>query len=77
MDKLSAELDAHPELINTKQDGLTALHIAADRGYLDIVKALISAGADIDMKTDDEDTALHLGNFDVFICVFAISNAIL
>ncbi|KAL9541469.1 hypothetical protein MBANPS3_009108 [Mucor bainieri] len=60
LDKLTAELEAHPELINTKEDGLTALHIAADRGYLDIVQALVKAGADINIKTDDEDTALHL-----------------
>ncbi|KAF1800063.1 hypothetical protein FB192DRAFT_1389919 [Mucor lusitanicus] len=60
LDKLNAELEAHPELINSKEDGLTALHIAADRGYLDIVQALVKAGADINVKTDDEDTALHL-----------------
>lgn len=63
LDKLTAELEAHPELINTKEDGLTALHIAADRGYLDIVQALVKAGADINIKTDDEDTALHLGKY--------------
>ncbi|CEP14063.1 hypothetical protein [Parasitella parasitica] len=60
LNKLTAEVKAHPELINTKEDGLTALHIAADRGYLDIVQVLVSAGADVDGKTDDEDTALHL-----------------
>ncbi|KAI8641477.1 acyl-CoA-binding protein [Parasitella parasitica] len=58
--KFTAELKAHPELIKTKEDGLTTLHIAADRGHLGIVQALVSAGADIDDKTDDEDTALHL-----------------
>lgn len=63
LDKLTAKLEAHPELINTKEDGLTALHIAADRGYLDIVQALVKAGADINIKTDDEDTALHLGKY--------------
>jgi ankyrin repeat protein len=62
LDKLAVVLKEHPELINTKEDGLTALHIASDRGYLDVVKALIDAGADINIKTDDDDTALHLGN---------------
>jgi ankyrin repeat protein len=66
LDKLSILLKENPELINTKEDGLTALHIAADRGYLDIVKALIDAGADLNIRTDDEDTALHLGKCHLF-----------
>lgn len=75
LDKLNAELEAHPELINSKEDGLTALHIAADRGYLDIVQALVKAGADINVKTDDEDTALHLGKLAwILVCVFAYSH---
>lgn len=59
-------------MINTKEDGLAAIHIAADRGYLDALKTLIDAGADINIKTDDDDTALHLGNCTCFVCVMNI-----
>ena len=38
----------------------TALHIASIRGHLDIVTALIEAGAQIDNKNEDEQTPLHV-----------------
>ena len=38
----------------------TALHIASIRGNLDIVTALIEAGAQIDNKNEDEQTPLHV-----------------
>lgn len=59
--KLKESLNA--DNINSKdEDGFTALHLAADRGHVEAVKLLIDAGADLDIKTDDEETALHLGN---------------
>lgn len=61
MSKLLELLKQNPELIDTKEEGLTSLHIAADRGYTDIIRLLLDHGADINAKTDDEDTALHLG----------------
>ncbi|RCI06601.1 acyl-CoA binding domain-containing protein 6 [Rhizopus stolonifer] len=59
-DKLAAYLKVHPEAIHLKEEGLLALHIAADRGYKDALQVLLNAGADINQKTDDQDTALHL-----------------
>ena len=40
--------------------GLTPLHYACDRGYLDIVKLLIENGADSSLTDDDDQTALDL-----------------
>ncbi|MEK6236654.1 MAG: ankyrin repeat domain-containing protein, partial [Planctomycetales bacterium] len=41
-------------------DGRTALHVAAEKGYLDIVKKLLEEGADPDGKTTDGSTPLLL-----------------
>jgi Ankyrin repeats (3 copies) len=57
--------------LNIKHEfyGWTALHLAAKSGKLDIVKALINAGADLNTKDNDGLTALHWvardGNFDI------------
>jgi ankyrin repeat protein len=51
--KVQSILDADKEAVNLKKgNGNTPLHIAADNGYLDIVKLLISFGADIDNKNN-------------------------
>ncbi|XP_076816760.1 uncharacterized protein LOC143462461 [Clavelina lepadiformis] len=39
--------------------GRTPLHIAAHRGYLDIVRTLLQAGCNPDIQDDNGDTALH------------------
>ena len=38
--------------------GLTALHFAADRGFLEIARLLVEAGADIAALDEDEQTPL-------------------
>ena len=44
-------------------DGLTALHVAAEEGYLEIAKLLIDAGAKVEVKTRIGDyTPLHLAS---------------
>ncbi|XP_019621944.1 PREDICTED: ankyrin repeat domain-containing protein 17-like [Branchiostoma belcheri] len=54
-----------PQILNKPdKDGLTALHLAADRGNLATVQALLEAGADIDVETpvtkvSPLDMALH------------------
>ena len=44
------------------KDGNTALIIASQRGYLDIVKALIAAGADVNAASKDGNTALTVAS---------------
>nr|XP_024215236.1 ankyrin-3-like isoform X2 [Halyomorpha halys] len=43
----------------TNKEGLTALQIAAERGYTDIMNILIKAGADINAVDNNNNTALH------------------
>jgi uncharacterized caspase-like protein len=40
--------------------GCIPLHLAANEGYLDIVKYLISHGADVNARNNEDDTALRL-----------------
>jgi ankyrin repeat protein len=53
----------------TDEEGYSALHAAAENGYLDVVKLLVEKGADVQHKT--QYTALELaemaGNEDVII----------
>ncbi|GBE60264.1 apical complex lysine methyltransferase [Babesia ovata] len=52
-------LKANPHLVNIRSpEGLTALHIAADRGHLEVIQCLIKHGADIDAMDDNNDTPL-------------------
>ena len=36
------------------------LHCAAEKGYVEVVSALLDAGSQIDNKNEDEETALHV-----------------
>lgn len=60
---VAAALRADPALArSTTDDGATPLHVAVRHGHLDIVKALLDAGADIDAHTTtsgEPRTALH------------------
>ncbi|KAJ3062128.1 Acyl-CoA-binding domain-containing protein 5, partial [Quaeritorhiza haematococci] len=59
--KVCALLDENPESVHQKDDqGLTPLHIACDRGHLDLVKELVlSRGADINTQDLEGQTPLH------------------
>lgn len=39
--------------------GWTALHEACNRGYYDVAKQLLAAGAEVNTKGLDDDTPLH------------------
>ncbi|MER9120667.1 ankyrin repeat domain-containing protein [Mesorhizobium sp. M0954] len=51
---------ANPNSQRTREN---ALHIAVRSGCLDCVKALVEAGADVNAKTKDGKTPLHLAKF--------------
>ncbi len=42
------------------QNGTTALHNAAANAHLEVVTALLAAGADTDIQNSNGNTALHL-----------------
>jgi E3 ubiquitin-protein ligase mind-bomb len=46
-----------------KSSGKTALHVACHQGHIQVVQALLTAGAMLDLADDDGDTALHYSTF--------------
>ena len=44
---------------NTKEEGISALHLSASRGNLQISKVLVEAGADVNHENAHGDTPLH------------------
>jgi len=63
--------------IHNREDGETLLHIAANSGYTDIVKYLVSQGADVNSKAESGDTPLHnavgIGNGNIEIAKYLVS----
>ncbi|XP_004425544.2 PREDICTED: E3 ubiquitin-protein ligase MIB2 isoform X3 [Ceratotherium simum simum] len=58
-------LRRHPEQVDTKNQGRTALLVAAYLGQVELVRLLLQARADVDLPDDEGNTALHyaaLGN---------------
>ena len=59
----------------------TALHVAAQAGYEETVRTLVSIGANVNMKTDTQSTPLHLaaigGQLSVVRFLVQSANAIL
>ncbi|KAI8486216.1 hypothetical protein Bbelb_361160 [Branchiostoma belcheri] len=54
-------LNRCPSLLDMQDDkGYTALHVAARDGHTDFVKALVDGGANVELKTDADCTALQL-----------------
>ena len=48
----------------TTSDGWTALHFAANKGYISMVEMLLSRTADISAQTNQGWTSLHMASFD-------------
>jgi acyl-CoA-binding protein len=60
-EEVRAFLIAKPEYFRICDDqGHTALHLAADRGHLQLTKLLVRGGADVNAVNSDGDTPLHL-----------------
>uniref|UniRef100_A0A4W2FTT7 E3 ubiquitin-protein ligase MIB2 n=1 Tax=Bos indicus x Bos taurus TaxID=30522 RepID=A0A4W2FTT7_BOBOX len=58
-------LRRHPEQVDTKNQGRTALQMAAYLGQVELVRLLLQAQAGVDLPDDEGNTALHyaaLGN---------------
>lgn len=58
-------LRRHPEQVDTKNQGRTALQVAAYLGQVELVQLLLQARASVDLLDDEGNTALHyaaLGN---------------
>ncbi|XP_041501317.1 E3 ubiquitin-protein ligase MIB2 isoform X6 [Microtus oregoni] len=58
-------LRRHPEQVDTKNQGRTALQVAAYLGQVELVQLLLQARASVDLPDDEGNTALHyaaLGN---------------
>ncbi|PVD37114.1 hypothetical protein C0Q70_04109 [Pomacea canaliculata] len=65
-------LKKNPRLATAQIQGLSALHIAANRGLLSITRALIAAGANINERDRDGDTPLTAGMSNIEIAEFLI-----
>uniref|UniRef100_A0A7N8WYR1 E3 ubiquitin-protein ligase MIB2 n=1 Tax=Mastacembelus armatus TaxID=205130 RepID=A0A7N8WYR1_9TELE len=52
-----------PWQVDIKNQGKTALQVAAHQGHMEVVKALLQANSSIEVKDEDGDTALHYTAF--------------
>nr|XP_008539262.1 PREDICTED: E3 ubiquitin-protein ligase MIB2 [Equus przewalskii] len=52
-------LRRHPEQVDTKNQGRTALLVAAYLGQVELLRLLLKARADVDLPDDEGNTALH------------------
>ncbi|MEM7055827.1 MAG: ankyrin repeat domain-containing protein, partial [Bacteroidota bacterium] len=79
--EITGFLDQHQDFVNskhwwTKDTDYTPLHYAAEQGDLEVVKALIARGAEVNVKTGDDITPLHYavasGHLDVVEYLFKV-----
>ncbi|XP_040181758.1 E3 ubiquitin-protein ligase MIB2 isoform X4 [Rana temporaria] len=57
--KVREMLQKHPDKVDIRNQGRTALQVASHLGHVEVVKILIQANANIDLKDDEGDSALH------------------
>lgn len=61
LESIRNALEDDDSLVNVTGEGrMTALHFAADRGFVDIVRLLIDRGADVNHTDDSGETPLHV-----------------
>lgn len=53
----------YPWQVDIKNQGKTALQVAAHQGHMEVVKALLQANGSVEVKDEDGDTALHYTAF--------------
>ncbi|XP_063799074.1 E3 ubiquitin-protein ligase MIB2 isoform X2 [Pseudophryne corroboree] len=49
----------YPDKVDIRNQGRTALQVSSHLGYLEVLKVLLQANANIDLKDDEGDSALH------------------
>ncbi|EUC67242.1 succinyl-CoA synthetase alpha chain, GDP-forming protein, putative [Rhizoctonia solani AG-3 Rhs1AP] len=61
LENLGELLTKQPELVNSRDEfDYTPLHLATDRGHLEVVRLLLDKGADASLKDQDGDTSLEI-----------------
>ncbi|XP_035512327.1 E3 ubiquitin-protein ligase MIB2 isoform X3 [Morone saxatilis] len=61
--KVRELVQKYPDKVDIKNQGKTALQVAAHQGHMEVVKALLQANGSIEVKDEDGDTALHYTAF--------------
>ncbi|XP_066547687.1 E3 ubiquitin-protein ligase MIB2 [Amia ocellicauda] len=61
--KVQDLVQKYPEKVDIKNQGKTALQVAAHQGHMEVVKVLLQANSNIEVKDEDGDTALHYTAF--------------
>ncbi|KAI9531138.1 E3 ubiquitin-protein ligase mib2 [Dissostichus eleginoides] len=61
--KVRELVQKYPDKVDIKNQGKTALQVAAHQGHMEVVKALLQANSSIEVKDEDGDTALHYTAF--------------
>uniref|UniRef100_A0A3B5KZ20 E3 ubiquitin-protein ligase MIB2 n=1 Tax=Xiphophorus couchianus TaxID=32473 RepID=A0A3B5KZ20_9TELE len=61
--KVRELVQKHPDKVDIKNQGKTALQVAAHQGHTEVVKTLLQANSSVEVKDEDGDTALHYTAF--------------
>ncbi|XP_047447693.1 E3 ubiquitin-protein ligase MIB2 isoform X5 [Mugil cephalus] len=61
--KVRELVQKYPDKVDIKNQGKTALQVAAHQGHMEVVKALLQANSSIEVKDEDGDAALHYTAF--------------